>query len=207
MVLKYDTYDDRETLKHLYWGMDLKISDIANEFGVSETIVRNAMSKHGIGTRGQGRRLNHCTYRQRADGYECWYDHTTVYVHQLLAISEGVDPEKVFSGVGGEWIIHHKNGIPWDNRGENIECVTRKDHGRKHYERGDIPEKEKEYSDQDLIEWIKSFKEELGYVPRMKDMDSCPGPHSLTYINRFGSWSKALLAAGFEGRQSYGGGE
>lgn len=63
---------------------------------------------------------------QRGDGYRRWrsWEPTEgreryVYVHQLLAIAEGADPSRVFSG--GEWAVHHRNGLKWDNRPANLE--------------------------------------------------------------------------------------
>lgn len=50
-------------------------------------------------------------------------------VHQLLAIAKGAPPAKVFSG---EYSVHHKNGVPWDNRPDNIELMTRREHQKRH---------------------------------------------------------------------------
>lgn len=43
-------------------------------------------------------------------------------VHQLLAVAEGDDPNEVFSD---ETEVHHLNGIPWDNRGDNIVTLSK----------------------------------------------------------------------------------
>lgn len=78
-------------------------------------------------------RQEYVYYQTNTDGYEIWHDRISqkaVSIHQLLAISEGEDPGKVFSN--GEFQIHHKNGIKWDNRGSNLELLTAKEHGKIH---------------------------------------------------------------------------
>lgn len=69
----------------------------------------------------------------RSDGYERWraWDpekkrERYVYVHQLLAIADGGSPFLVFSG--GEYHVHHENGIKYDNRAENLSIVRSDDH-------------------------------------------------------------------------------
>jgi hypothetical protein len=62
--------------------------------------------------------------RDRAGG-----DDETVYVHQLVAITAGVDPRRVFST---RFDVHHSNQIPWDNRPGNLELEERGAHRRSH---------------------------------------------------------------------------
>jgi hypothetical protein len=54
----------------------------------------------------------------------------SVRVHQLVVIAEGGDPEKVFSG--GEYHIHHRDGVPFDNRAENLELLSCDGHSKRH---------------------------------------------------------------------------
>lgn len=75
--------------------------------------------------------------RTRRDGYvrfRAWDPQQGreryAYVHQLLAISEGADPADVFSD--GEFHVHHRNRIRWDNRPENLEVRHRTDHAEHH---------------------------------------------------------------------------
>jgi len=58
-----------------------------------------------------------------------WAGNTETKTHSakyILAVSE-----HGYDAVAGKR-IHHKNGIPWDNRPENIEPLTRTEHQGKH---------------------------------------------------------------------------
>lgn len=73
----------------------------------------------------------------REDGYVRWraWDPVErreryVYVHQLLAVAEGADPEDVFSN--GLYHVHHANEVRWLNTPENVELVHNRDHARDH---------------------------------------------------------------------------
>ena len=70
------------------------------------------------------------------DNYEVWehqsfQDCHQVSIHRLLAVSE-----YGFDTVANKE-IHHKNGIKWDNRPNNIEPLTTREHRQVHAERGD----------------------------------------------------------------------
>lgn len=76
-------------------------------------------------------------FRTRTDGYERVRDYDPVekreryaYIHQLVAIANGADPEKVFSG--GEYVIHHVDGIKWHNVPENLQLSRSNEHTRHH---------------------------------------------------------------------------
>ncbi len=56
------------------------------------------------------------------------------------------------------------------------------------------------YSDDELLDALREFADELGTTPT-RDRMRADGPHSpSTYAARFGSWTAALDEAGFEGR-------
>jgi len=55
-------------------------------------------------------------------------DKFTAFIHRLVAVAE-----HGYESVDGK-IVHHKNGVPWDNRPENIELLTVAEHNRKHQE-------------------------------------------------------------------------
>lgn len=76
-------------------------------------------------------------YETRADGYERWRatdpDGTrrAVYVHQLTAIAHGADPHRVFSD--GEFQVHHRDRVRWNNGPDNLELVHTVEHGYRHH--------------------------------------------------------------------------
>lgn len=58
-----------------------------------------------------------------------------------------------------------------------------------------------EYADAELLEALRAFADELGETPTRAQMRT-DGPHApSTYAARFGSWTDALEAAGFDGRE------
>ena len=60
----------------------------------------------------------------------------------------------------------------------------------------------KQYSDAELLSWLKVFYEEYGVAPTPNDFNNpeSPMPSSSTYQYRFGSWQTALGAAGLTDR-------
>lgn len=57
----------------------------------------------------------------------------TVRVHTLLAVAEGADPATLF-GKNSSHVVHHRNGVRWDNRPENIEVMPRGAHTSEHWD-------------------------------------------------------------------------
>lgn len=78
-------------------------------------------------------KVNRSKFRTDYNGYErasAWNHekrgNDDVYIHRLLAVSMiGIDSVK-----GKD--VHHINGISWDNRPENIEVISKSEHGRIH---------------------------------------------------------------------------
>jgi IS30 family transposase len=132
---------DAKILEKLYWEREMSINDISDELGVSHTTIGNWLNRHNIKKRDLseavsiGRQKNVATYWTDENGYKRWTDsgpekQHSLRVHQLVAIHNGVDPEKVFSD--GDYHCHHKNGVKFDNRPSNIELVTAEEHGKIH---------------------------------------------------------------------------
>lgn len=124
----------KDLLKTLYIEKGLSPNDISGILDCSATTVRNWLDNHDIETRSMSQAqsnsygtLNHASYRTKKTGREVWkVSQHTVLVYRLLAVSEwGFDEVSQYD-------IHHKNGIPWDNRPDNLELVTNENHQRKH---------------------------------------------------------------------------
>lgn len=148
-------WKDEELLRSLYLDKRLSMNQIRKGWGCSLSTVSTWIRKHGIERRSRSEAANvsHSGYPHIAtlgldsDNYMRWTpgDHY-LSVHRLLAVAEwGTEAVKGMH-------VHHKNGIRWDNRIENLELVTNADHQRKHlkvepldririaemYEHGDI---------------------------------------------------------------------
>lgn len=123
---------NEDTLRELYLDDKMSQQEIADELGCHVWTVGEWMSKYGIETRKDGR-LDHVSFRTTIKGYENWnhrYDNDVdrVAVHRLLALVEnGIDEV-------GENHVHHKNGVKWDNRPDNIEVMGPGEHISKHFD-------------------------------------------------------------------------
>lgn len=137
-------WHDRETLEELYVEKELSCNEIAERFPVTGRTINEWVRRVGIETRSAseakiiaGRRYHLPTFETYSNGYErceTFYrdERSVVFIHRLLAVAE-----YGFEAVKGKH-VHHKNGIPWDNRPENIEILTPSEHATHHYEAGDV---------------------------------------------------------------------
>lgn len=133
---KEGEFKDKEWLRGKYHDENMTLGEIGQLCGVSARNIGYWCEKHGIELRQathQGPIKNHATYRVNRRGYPEWSAKVHYPIHRLLAVSEfGVEAVK-------ENVVHHKNGITWDNRPENIEVVPKSEHWKIHHERGDFP--------------------------------------------------------------------
>ena len=127
---RHRLYRDANVLQRCYHQHDLSLRAIADRLGCSATTVHEWMERHDIERRApaEHKRLEPAHFRTH-QGYERWYttvDGTTrsVLVHRLLAVAE-----VGFDAVRGNH-VHHENGIPWDNRPDNITLLSREHHAR-----------------------------------------------------------------------------
>lgn len=116
--------NDEEYLREKYFVENMSLSEIADEIGCWKGSVGKAMERLGIERRDQ---LTNPSVQTNTYGHEYTSSQSeNVYIHRLLAVAEyGIERVK-----GND--VHHINGVPWDNRPENIEVVSREEHNQKH---------------------------------------------------------------------------
>jgi len=138
-----------QELRKLYVDEARSITEIANELGASyPTVDRHirhyelnaelCSDKRKIKQRARdGEAVLFRTWSQH--GYEIWEPRSSdcdpassVLHHRLLAVAE-----YGFDAVVDKQ-VHHKNGIPWDNRPENIEPISQRDHIAKHWHPNEV---------------------------------------------------------------------
>lgn len=129
---------DPEVLETLYVEERMTMSEVAELCGCRTSTVCRHLKKNGIETRGHGyaSRDPGLTLEMNNYGYMRWHgtrgesgekvDYGFT-VHRLLAIAKyGVD------AVTPDVDVHHRNGIPWDNRPSNIELKGHAEHASYH---------------------------------------------------------------------------
>jgi predicted DNA-binding protein (UPF0251 family) len=127
-----DNPDWWSEIERLYYDEGLTQQEIADRFGKTKGTVYRAMDSLGISPGYESNRKPYCMINTGDEGYVRWrtyigdHSETSMTVHRLLAIAEhGAD-----AVAGSE--VHHKNGIRWDNRPENIELKSKQDHMKHH---------------------------------------------------------------------------
>lgn len=132
---------NREWLYEQYRVEKRQPHEIADELNCSVGSVHRWLNEHDIEKFGREKwsAMRPASYftNTHVGGYPVWQDSRAqrpVSVHRLLAVAEyGVDAVKGMH-------VHHKNGVPWDNRPENIVPVTPEEHSSIHatemHERG-----------------------------------------------------------------------
>ena len=119
----------------MYHDKGMSLREIGNEVGVHGSTIKRWMDKKGIPTRPSPQEKPPQHILEHPTGYEQIRHYgkdkkSGVYIHQLIVIANGADPEKVFSS--GQYHVHHKSGHPLDNRPENLELLTREEHNAIH---------------------------------------------------------------------------
>jgi len=129
-------YQKANVLKEHFYTKEMNQQQIAEKFDVSHQTISRWMNEHGINP-GQDsshfQRKEHTTFLTDAEGYERAdsYDPGAgskeyVKIHRLVAVAEyGFD-----TVCGG--VVHHLNGIPFDNRPVNLEVFSNPEHMEMH---------------------------------------------------------------------------
>lgn len=129
-------YDNADLMERLYLEEEMSSSEIGAFLSCSGSTVLDRLEKFGIDKRSMSQAqmvakgtAGHQPLRHSEEGYEVWNSPSgpgtnMVRVHRLLAVAEyGID---ALEGMD----VHHKNGVVWDNRAENIELQPWKKHRR-----------------------------------------------------------------------------
>lgn len=129
-------YQDAEWLDEQHNELGKSLAQIGREQGVTGRTICEWCDRLSVPTQGVGGENPHPNIRTAPEstdsaGYvfaRTKHNRTEyrVRIHRLLAVAEYGYDEVV------EMDVHHKNRIPWDNRPENIELVTNKEHARLH---------------------------------------------------------------------------
>jgi len=160
-------YQDAEWLHEQYHGKELSQAEIGDKCDVDQKTVHYWLRKHDIETRNTSVTPNRRTGVRVASvcGYQLWKEASLkkeVAVHRLLAVAE-----HGFDAVC-DMDVHHKNGIRWDNRPDNIELLTHSEHSR-HHSREHRGHDDVRYRNE---EWLKEQYHEHGLSIR-KIADKC----------------------------------
>ena len=127
-------YREEETLRRLYWENGMTMEEMADRLGCSLPTIQTWMNRHSIPRRRTGPKGSiHPSIFTKSSGYEIASarvdgEMLAVRLHRLVAVRESG-----FDAVSGMH-VHHRNGVPWDNRPENLEIVTSSEHARRHAE-------------------------------------------------------------------------
>jgi len=143
-----DHYDLREKphqnpdkLHEMYLERGMTTYEIGDRFGVSNVTIGNQLERHGIERRSnsESHMATHPPVYISTSGYltarsTLRGEINDVHIHDLVAIANGADPYKIFSGVqvADSTVVHHKNGFKSDNRPGNLASMTASEHMSHH---------------------------------------------------------------------------
>lgn len=133
-----DKYKDPNWLREHYHDKDMTMAEMGEKLGENSGTICYWMDKHDIDTYNQGRNKRTPGMNLRVNGndyLEWWHQEyensevvrrETCRVHRLVAVAE-----YGFDAVAGS-VVHHKNGVKWDNRPGNLELMDHGEHSTHH---------------------------------------------------------------------------
>ena len=111
-----------DVLRRLWCEKGLTQEEVSNRLHTSVRTVQRWISRHGISKKQhlQTKWVNGYHILRHKDGEA----NRKVRIHRLVAVAEyGIDAVK-------DKDVHHKNGVRWDNRPDNLELLEPDEHGR-----------------------------------------------------------------------------
>ena len=133
-----EPWHTRDVLYRMYHEKGMSADEIADEFGCSQGAILDAMERNSVETRSlkqaQTVRRPYAQHYFTGEGYERVAteiddEKVSTSVHKLVAIAHGADPHKVFSD---DYIVHHEDGIRWNNSPDNLYLMDRVSHAVMH---------------------------------------------------------------------------
>jgi len=133
---------DKELVNYLYHEKEMSGPKIADKMGCSISPIydriedtRSISEANKIWTRKLPLKVE-----TTEDGYERFKtkvhgESQSFAHHRLIAVAE-----YGFEALSGN-IVHHENGVPWDNRPENLELMPQSEHAREHLEQIPVNDK------------------------------------------------------------------
>ena len=126
-IERREQWRDKRVLYHLYVRKGFSMNECADALDTSYGNIQTGMEECGIDPRKRPRDLAPPLNMQ--DGYEVFFQDYSVIPHHRLHYYAVKD---VSLQDMKNKIVHHKNGIRWDNREENYEMLTKEEHGARH---------------------------------------------------------------------------
>jgi predicted transcriptional regulator len=147
-------YGDGDLLETLYIDEQMSTLEIGAVLDCSSATVNKYLDENGIEKRSRSEAVSVASggakdwyfYSNKVYGHETIKPNRNEMVlhHRLLAVAKfGFDAVK-------DKHVHHENGIPWDNRPNNLQLVTNSEHRRIH---------EGKYTDSDEIRAIDMYRD------------------------------------------------
>lgn len=133
-------WKEPDRLERLYWDEGLTLEEIGNKLGCSASTVSDWMKRLGV-DREKIPEEKPPYHRWNRDGYEevkTKIEGVTysIRIHRLVAVAMGeLDPNDFRNP---KINVHHKNGVRWDNRPDNLEVMSKSEHHSHHYKEREI---------------------------------------------------------------------
>ena len=131
-------YTKESVIRRLYLDEKLSLQKVADRFDVDAKTIDYWRKKHGIKRRSRQEAALHKppNFYTTKYGYERVQtkydgDKFSFPIHRLVAVAE-----YGFEALEGN-IVHHKNGVSWDNRPENLEVMSQSEHMNEHNSKDD----------------------------------------------------------------------